>query len=276
MIEQICSMALTNAHHEGRASFEWQDLVDAMTTIESGTAVGVQYPPHESRATALHEAGHAVAAHMYRPDLESSRLSIRMRGSALGHHQAFQKEERFTVWHSMFMGELIWVLGAMAAEYAFYGENSNGVGGDLEQATSRVAMMVGTSGMGPEPVEVPAAARMDDESETQSRERILRRFETIGLTLMNRTRGSADFHADPIASVLHDPFKRAQAAQIMGQAFVTAHNFIQHNRDAVDKVADAVIEKQELFGDELMRLLDSVKLEKPELDLAKEETWPKL
>jgi len=44
----------------------------------------------------------------------------------------------------------------------------------------------------------------------------------------------------------------------------------------VEKIADAVIEKQELFGDDLIRLLDSVQLEKPAVDLAKEETWPTL
>ena len=76
MIEQICSMALTNAHHEGKVAFEWQDLVDAMTTIEAGTAVGVRYVDSETRAVALHEAGHATAAHVYRPGLESSRLSM--------------------------------------------------------------------------------------------------------------------------------------------------------------------------------------------------------
>ncbi len=276
MIEQITSMALTNAHHEGKHSFEWQDLVDAMTTIEAGTAVGVRYVESETRAVAIHEAGHATAAHVFRPNLESSRLSIRMRGSSLGHHQAFEKEERFSQWQSEGMGNLVHTLGAMAAEHAFYGENSSGVGGDLGYATQAAAMMVGSAGMGPHHIEVPEGARMDDESESQARERIMRRFEKIGLTLMNRTRGSADFHADPVASILGDPFKRAQAAQMMGQAFVTAHNFIEHNREAVEKVADAVIEKQELFGDELIRLLDSVKLQKPEIDLAKEETWPKL
>ncbi|HET9992560.1 MAG TPA: ATP-dependent zinc metalloprotease FtsH, partial [Kofleriaceae bacterium] len=46
----------------------------------------------EKRTTAIHEAGHAAAAHIYRPDLESSRLSIRMRGRSLGHHQSFQRE----------------------------------------------------------------------------------------------------------------------------------------------------------------------------------------
>ena len=74
-------------------------------------------------------------AHVYRPDLESSRLSIRMRGGSLGHHQSFEKEERFSQWQSEEMGDLVHTLGAMAAEHAFYGENSSGVGGDLEHAT---------------------------------------------------------------------------------------------------------------------------------------------
>jgi hypothetical protein len=44
----------------------------------------------------------------------------------------------------------------------------------------------------------------------------------------------------------------------------------------VAQVATAVEEKKEIFGDELNRLLDSVKLEKPEIDWTKEETWPKM
>ena len=43
MIDQVCSMALTIAHHDGRDQFAWEDLVEAMTTIESGTAVGIEY-----------------------------------------------------------------------------------------------------------------------------------------------------------------------------------------------------------------------------------------
>ena len=36
MIEQVCSLALTYAHHEGSAVFEWPHLVEAMVTLESG------------------------------------------------------------------------------------------------------------------------------------------------------------------------------------------------------------------------------------------------
>jgi ATP-dependent Zn protease len=274
MIEQICSMALTVAHHDGRAEFGWDDLVGAMTTVESGTAVGVQYVEEETRAVAIHEAGHAAAAHVYRPQLESSRLSIRMRGGSLGHHQAFEKQERFSQWHSEAMGELVHTLGAMAAEHVFYGETSNGVGGDLEHATSRAATMVGVAGMGPKPIDLHGA-KFADETEEQTRERIMKRFETIGTQLMNRTRGSADFHADPVASVLRDPRKQALAAQTLGQAYVIAENFVAANREAVQTIADAVVAKRELFGDELVELLESASLRRPEIDYLNEASWPR-
>jgi ATP-dependent Zn proteases len=274
MIEQICSMALTNAHHEGLFAFTWKHLVDGMTAVESGTAIGVQYVEHETRATAIHEAGHAAAAHIYRPDLESSRLSIRMRGRSLGHHQSFQREERFSEWQSEAMGNLIHTLGAMAAERVFYGENTNGVGGDLSSATSNAAWMVGTSGMGPDHIDLHGV-KFDDETEDETRARIMERLEKIGLTLMNRTRGGG-YVSDPVASVLNDRFKRAYAAQILGQAYVTAENFIAANRDAVERIAQAVIDKGELYGDDLVGLLDRQNLKKPELDWTKEETWPQI
>ncbi len=274
MIDQICSMALTMAHHSGRDHFGWGDITEAMTTIESGTAINVTYVEHETRAVAIHEAGHAAAAHVYRPDLESSRLSIRMRGGSLGHHQAFEKEERFSQWHHEEFGALVHTLGAMAAEQVFYDQNSSGVGGDLQSATNRAAWMVGTAGMGPlqlDPETLPSNGNAEE-----ARERIMKRFERIGLQLMNRTRGSADFHQDPIAAILRDPDKRALAAQILGQAFVTAINVIAANKEAVESIADVVIEKKEIFGDELLDLLQSQSLRAPEIDYREEASWPKM
>jgi ATP-dependent Zn protease len=173
------------------------------------------------------------------------------------------------------MGALVHVLGAMAAERVFYGQNASGVGGDLQSATQQAAWMVGTSGMGPQRIDLNGV-KFDDETEDQTRERIMKRFETIGLTLMNRTQGPAALTPDPIGSVLGDQFKRKYAAQILGQAYVTAENFIAANKEAVARVADVVVEKGELYGDELVRLLDSQNLKQPEIDWTKEETWPQI
>jgi len=272
MIDQVCSMALTYAQHDGRAAFERADLLQAMSVIESGAAVEIKYVEHETVATAIHEAGHAAAAHVYVPWRESSRLTIKMRGDgSLGHHMTFSKEERFSKWNHELFGELIWGLAAMAAEYVFYNENSNGVGGDLAMTTQSAAWMVGASGMSPPPLQVPKFA---DETEEQTRMRVAKQLERVGAQLMNRTRGGVDFHGDPVAAILGDPIKRGLTAQLMGQAFVTAYNFIRLNKDGVERVATELAKEREIYGDHITRLLDAQHFVKPEVDWLDEASWP--
>ena len=104
----------------------------------------------------------------------------------------------------------------------------------------------------------------------------MKRFETIGLTLMKRTKGSADFHGDQIASILGDPYKRTLAAQILGQAYVIAFNFVLANKEGIERIAGKLIAEREIYGDELLDLLDAQNLTQPELDFTKDETWPKM
>jgi ATP-dependent Zn protease len=271
MIEQVTSMALTIAHHSGRERFAWEDLVEAMTTLEAGTAVGVEYVQRETEAVAVHEAGHAAAGHAYLEGAESTRLSIRMRGGSLGHHQALEKEERFGRFQTEMFARLVWGLGAMAAERVFYGENSVGVGGDVMSATVQAAGMVGSAAMGPQPFEVEPR---EGETPEQARRRVLDRFEKIGLQIMNRTGGGAPFAQDPIAGVLGDPAKRTLVAQILGQAYVAAHNLVVANRPAIGRIADMLVAKREIFGDELLSLLEDARITIPEVDLNDEASWP--
>jgi len=272
MIEQVCSMALTYAHSEGHQRFSRADLVEAMTTIEAGTAVGVEYPADQTRATAIHEAGHAVASHVYMEDTLSTRLSIRMRGASLGHHQAIEKEERFAKWRHEKLGELIWTVGAMAAEQVFYDENSTGVSGDMASATATAALMVGVWGMSPEYL----ALDVDTPEEEERREELLGRFERIGVKMMSRAQATTAMQADPIATVLGDSAKRTAAAQWLGQAYVHAWNLIRFNKDKVEHVADVLIERREMHGDEIVDLLDQLVFEKPDVDLLAESSWPRL
>ena len=279
MIEQVCSLALTYAHHQGRGAFIWGDLVEAMTTLESGTAIGIDYVPGETRAVAIHEAGHAVAGHVYMKGRESVRLSIRMRGGALGHHQALEKEERFSRFRSEEIGLIIWGLGSMAAERIFYGENTNGVGGDLQSVTAAAAWMVGASGMGPERVEINGSRRDGQPrrrlpAEVQRAE-IMRRFEEIGVQIMNRA-SNGDMAHNPIAAVLNDRDKRRMVAQILGQAYMKAYHLMEHNKDKVDDIAKVVIQKKEIYGNELVKLLNGANLQIPNVDLTDEKVWPAL
>ena len=167
----------------------------------------------------------------------------------------------------------MWALGAMAAERVFYGENSTGVGGDVQAATDRAAWMVGACGMAPEWVEVQ---RADDESEDEARERIMKRYQRIGTQIINRTRSGGGVHTDSIGAVLSDPSQRAMVEQLLGQAYLRAHHLMEANRPAVENVADALVERSELHGDEVVHLLDAQDLTLPTVDLTKDEAWPKL
>ena len=65
------------------------------------------------------------------------------------------------------------------------------------------------------------------------------------------------------------------AAQMLGQAYVAAYLLIAHNRAAVEHVADVLIQRREMHGDEVVELLDSAKFELPDIDLTEQEdAWP--
>jgi cell division protease FtsH len=271
MIDQVCSLALTYAHADGRERFHRMDLVEAMTTVEAGVAIGQPYPKHEERATAIHEAGHAVCGHVFMENRLSTRLSIRKRGSSGGHHQAMEIEDRFGHWRSEEVGDLIWALGAMAAEYVFYGQNTTGVTGDVRSATGRAAMMVGFRAMGPAPIDV--TDRIEDPEEREaSVERIRDRFERIGFQIMNQSPGSLD--TNPFRATLADGAKRPLVAGLLGQAFMVAYQTVLQNREGTERVAEELIRAGELYGDDVTSLLDGVGLRKPEIDILDEAAWP--
>jgi cell division protease FtsH len=270
MIEQACSMALTIAHAEGRRRFGWGDLVEAMTTVETGTAQNIEYIAEETRAVAIHEAGHAAAGHVYlEKDMLSTRLSIRKRGSSLGHYQSMEKDERFSHFRHQVMGMLIMTLGAMAAEHVFYGENSQGVSGDVASATATAAAMVGMWAMGPDPVHLGGGLETPEEAE-----KVLERLERIGAAIMNRSSGAGPMMPDPLASILGDREKHRAAAQILGQAYVTAYALMVGNRRPLERIADTLVDRKEMHGDEVVELLAGVGLERPKIDLMDEKTWP--
>ncbi|MDX6671232.1 MAG: cell division protease FtsH [Solirubrobacteraceae bacterium] len=279
MIEQVCSMALTYAHSEGRQAFGRPDILEAMTTIETGTAQGVEYVPAETRAVALHEAGHAVGSYLFQENIEATRLTVRKRGNALGHFQSAEIEERFSAWKSEQMAELVMILSAMATEHVFYGENGVGVGGDVQGASWITLAMVGAAAMGPDRIDLSAHQdRFSSwEEEEEMRDKLMERFERIGNRIIHRSDpGAGSPYAASFTGVLQDSFKRGQAAQILGQAFVYAWNAMRHNREQLGRIADVLVERRELHGDEVIELLQEVGPRRPEVDLLDDESWPRI
>jgi hypothetical protein len=81
---------------------------------------------------------------------------------------------------------------------------------------------------------------------------------------------------DPISAVLNDADKRATAAQILGQAYLTAHHLMEQNKEKIAKIADELTARREIYGDELIELLERAQLEAPKIDYADEAKWPRI
>ena len=105
---------------------------------------------------------------------------------------------------------------------------------------------------------------------------MLKRLERIGSTIMNRASGGNFLTENPLGAVLGDRDKRRAAAQILGQAYVSAYALMATNRDQLEAIAETLIERKEMHGDEVVDLLNSVGLKRPELDLMDDSTWPKV
>jgi ATP-dependent Zn protease len=159
------------------------------------------------------------------------------------------------------------VVGAMAAEHVFYNENSTGVSGDLHTATTLAAYMAGVWGMGPEQVTFDPPLNKRDTPPVRAA--VMTNFQRLGDQIMNRA--SAD-----VGAVLGDPAKRQTVALLLGQAFYKAHARMAQNRRAVEYVADQLIDKKELHGDEVVDLLDRAGIKDPTFDYVDPESWPKI
>ena len=271
MIEQVCSIALMAAHHDGREAFDRTDILTAMGTVESGTVVDFEYTPDELRQIAVHEAGHATVGHVYMGDThEASRLTIRMRSDGSGGHwMAREKDDRFVHFRSEYFKSMLTTMAALAAEHVFYGENTSGVGGDMSSVAHQAAIMVGHAAMPPERVPMPAT--MTRSEEEAARKKLDDYFLDTGGKLL-----AVASLSDHYAEALTRPDKRQLAARIVGHAYLVAYKFAEQNKDAISRVADELVERRELNGDEITQLMDSLHLKPAVVDYLEERTWPRL
>ncbi|HEY7790492.1 MAG TPA: AAA family ATPase [Vicinamibacterales bacterium] len=252
-IEQVLSLALLYAFEDGRDSFNWKDLREAMGNVEAGLAIPVEYTERDRIAVARHELGHAVASHFFKTDHSHVRLSIRRRATAMGeiggYHKDMPAEEEWMKFRSQMAADIRHDLGSIACEHVFYGEGTSGVYMDLRMATAEASAMVGTIGMGPDKLDPQMSMRAAN----------------IGEQLISVAEIAQGAHEQGTwaGAVLNNRRSRRVVAQILGAAYIDDWRLMYVNKEAIDLAAEALIAQGELMGDEISGLLDSVGLRRP-------------
>ena len=148
-IKDTINEALIMAIRNGRTSIEWSDIVKAKQQKELGPSEDVEYIERERHAIAVHEACHAVMAHRTRQHMSIDLATIEKGSDYLGMVASIPPDDQFTRWKSEYKSDILVSLASLAGERMFFdGDNSSGVSGDLESATTIASLMEGHWGMG--------------------------------------------------------------------------------------------------------------------------------
>ena len=138
--------ALTAARREHDA-VTMRDLHDALEKLILGTERRILLSEQERQRSAYHEAGHALIA-MLTPGADPVRkVSIIPRGVALGVTLSAPEADRFSYDRPYLLGKIKVALGGRVAEELVYGEITTGAQNDIKQATELARSMVGLWGM---------------------------------------------------------------------------------------------------------------------------------
>jgi ATP-dependent Zn protease len=149
IIKDTINEALIMAIRNGRTSITWTDVIKAKQLKDLGPAEDVEYIERERHAVAVHEACHGVMAHLVRQHMAIDLATIEKGSDYLGMVASIPPDDQFTRWRTEYEADILVSVASLAGERMFFdGDNSSGVSGDLESATTIASFMEGHWGMG--------------------------------------------------------------------------------------------------------------------------------
>lgn len=147
-IKFVVNEAVVNAHFAGRTVATYKDWSAAREFHEWGLRQPIRAMNQEDRRRiAYHEAGHAVAGWLLRPNEPPVKASIIRYTEFLGVVQYQPTEDRATRVKEEILADIKVSLASRAVERLVLGTEMNGVTADLQNATRRAAAYVGLWGM---------------------------------------------------------------------------------------------------------------------------------
>jgi ATP-dependent Zn protease len=226
-IKNLVNEALIIAVRAGREAIEWPDVWRAKSLKELGPPEDVDYIQRERHAVAVHEASHAVTAHLLGAHRRIDMVSIEKRASTLGMVKSMGEEERFTQWRSEFESDIMVSLASLAGERLFFGgDNSSGVSGDLQSASTVAALMEGVYGMGG----------------------------TLSSTMGTRS-NEAGGPANPVSTALRE--RRKQIEERLAALYDQVALLLGEHEDKILELAAVLEEKKNISGEEVAEIMGS-------------------
>ncbi|MFC1642385.1 ATP-dependent zinc metalloprotease FtsH [Myxococcota bacterium] len=230
-LANLVNEAALGATRREADSIEPRDFTDAYDKIVLGDPRETKLDPAEKRRVAVHEAGHAVAAHYSEHCEPLHRVTIIPRGMALGVTQQTPAADRHIMTQPEIEARLKMIMGGYAAELTVFGDVSSGAASDLQRATELGFKMVAHFGMSERIGPVFFEHRTE--------------HPFLGQVLATES-GTSDATVHLIEQ---------EVRCVLSLAVQGATEVISHRREGLDALVHALLERETVEREELLDLL---------------------
>ena len=238
-LANLVNEAALLAARNSKSVVEMSDFEEAKDKVMLGVERrSLVLTEEEKRLTAYHEAGHAVVA-MKTPGSDPvHKVTIIPRGRALGLTASLPETDRHNYTRDWLIGSLAMFFGGRAAEEIVFGKGAvtTGAGNDIERATALARRMVTQFGMS-DVIGLMAIGEREQE------------------VFLGREFGSRREVSEQTAQSVDGEVKR-----LIDEAFATAMRLITANRELLERIALALLDRETIDRDDLALLAGDLPL----------------
>jgi cell division protease FtsH len=230
-LRNLANEAALIATREAKSRIDRGDFEKAADRVLLGPKREEVLTEDDKRRTAYHEGGHALVG-WFEPESDTpEKVTIVPRGRAGGVTWFPPDEDRIHRGLDYYKAQLAWLMGGRAAERLMYGQPYSGAESDLKQATRIARYMVTHWGMSDRLG--PVSFRVGEEHVFLGKElQEPRDFSEL-------TMGKID----------------EEVQQLLREADERAYQLLSDHRSELDRIVEALLEKEEIYREDLERLL---------------------
>ena len=233
-LANMINEAAINAVKNGRQVVSQKDLFEAVEVVLVGKEKKDRImSAEERRIVSYHEVGHALVTALQKNTEPVQKITIVPRTmGALGYVMQTPEEEKFLNTKKELEAMIVVALGGRAAEEIVFDTVTTGASNDIEQATKIARAMITQYGM-------------SDRFGLMGLESIQNRY-LDGRPVLNCGEATASQIDEEVMRMLKSSYEEAK-------------RLLSENRDALDRIAAFLIEKETITGNEFMKIFREVK-----------------
>jgi len=224
------------AARRNKTKIDMSDFLEALEKVIAGPERKSRLiTEKEKQVLAYHESGHALVSKLLKVR-EVTKVTIIPRGLALGYTLNLPQEDRYLMTRKELVNEMTVMLAGRAAEELVFGEVTTGSQNDLERVTELARRMVCEFGMSERlgPVTLGRKA---------------------GPIFLGRDIVEDRNYSEAVASEIDKEVRR-----IVEECYQRAKKLLQENRHILDAIANRLLERETIDGEELDELLKSMEV----------------